>query len=47
MVDKNIIAGRIEAIEKHQARLGALAQKSMQEFLSDLNAQDIVEYKRE
>jgi uncharacterized protein YutE (UPF0331/DUF86 family) len=44
MVDKNIITSRIEAIEKHQARLSAYTQRSMHEFLSDLNAQDIVEY---
>jgi uncharacterized protein YutE (UPF0331/DUF86 family) len=44
MVDKNIIASRIEAIEKHQGRLGVYMQKPRQEFLSDLNAQDIVEY---
>ena len=44
MVDKNVIASRIEAIEKHLIRLGAYIQLSRQEFLSDLNAQDIVEY---
>lgn len=44
MVDKNVIANRIETIEKHQARLGIYMQFSRQEFLSDLNAQDIVEY---
>jgi uncharacterized protein YutE (UPF0331/DUF86 family) len=44
MVDKNIIASRIEAIEKHLLRLGAYMQLSREEFLSDLNAQDIVEY---
>lgn len=44
MVDKNVIASRIEAIEKHQARLATYTQTSGQEFLSDLNIQDIVEY---
>jgi uncharacterized protein YutE (UPF0331/DUF86 family) len=44
MVDKNVITSRIEAIEKHQARLAIYMQKSRQEFLSDLNAQDIAEY---
>jgi uncharacterized protein YutE (UPF0331/DUF86 family) len=44
MVDKNVIASRIEAIEKHLSRFSAYTQKSRQDFLDDLNAQDIVEY---
>jgi uncharacterized protein YutE (UPF0331/DUF86 family) len=44
MVDKNVIAGRIEAIEKHLARIGGYARMSRREFLIDLDAQDIVEY---
>lgn len=44
MVDKNIITSRIEAIEKHLLRLGAYTRLSRKEFLSDLDAQDIVEY---
>ena len=44
MVDKNVLTSRIEAIEKHLARLIPYAQKSEQEFLYDLDAQDIVEY---
>ena len=44
MVDKNIITSRIEAIENHLARISASARMSKQEFLADLDAQDIVEY---
>ena len=44
MVDKNVIVCRIETIEKHLDRLGAYTRLSREEFLSDLNAQDIVEY---
>lgn len=44
MVDKNIITSRIEAIEKHLLRLGAYTRLSREQFLSDLDAQDIVEY---
>jgi uncharacterized protein YutE (UPF0331/DUF86 family) len=44
MVDKSVITSRVEAIEKNQARLAIYMQKSRQEFLSDLNAQDIAEY---
>ena len=44
MVDKSVIASRIEAIEKHLNRIGVHAKKARQEFLSDVDAQDIVEY---
>jgi uncharacterized protein YutE (UPF0331/DUF86 family) len=44
MVDKNVITSRIEAIEKHLLRLEAHKKLSREEFLTDLNAQDIVEY---
>lgn len=44
MVDKNVIASRIEAIEKYLSRLSTCTQTSRQDFLANLNAQDIVEY---
>jgi len=44
MVDKNVLTSRIETIEKHLARLSAYTKKSRQEFLTDLDAQDIIEY---
>jgi uncharacterized protein YutE (UPF0331/DUF86 family) len=44
MVDKRIIVSRIEAIEKHLARINSCVQKPNTEFLSDLDAQDIAEY---
>jgi uncharacterized protein YutE (UPF0331/DUF86 family) len=44
MVDRNVIASRVEAVEKHLARLNIQSRKSKEEFLVDLDAQDIVEY---
>ena len=44
MVDKSVIASRIEAIETHLNRIGVHANKTRQEFLADADAQDIVEY---
>jgi uncharacterized protein YutE (UPF0331/DUF86 family) len=44
MVDKNVIASRIEAIERHLDRVGIHAKKTRQEFLADPDAQDISEY---
>lgn len=44
MVNKSILTSRIEAVEKHLARLIPYTQRSEQEFLRDLDAQDIVEY---
>jgi uncharacterized protein YutE (UPF0331/DUF86 family) len=44
MVNKNVIASRIEAIEKHLSRISVHANKTSREFLSDVDAQDAVEY---
>jgi uncharacterized protein YutE (UPF0331/DUF86 family) len=44
MVNKNVLTSRIEAIEKHLSRLSTCIQKSRQDFLQNLNAQDIAEY---
>jgi uncharacterized protein YutE (UPF0331/DUF86 family) len=44
MVDRNVIASRIEAIEKHLVRINPYTGISEQEFSTDLDAQDIVEY---
>jgi hypothetical protein len=44
MVDRNILAGRIEAIEKHLDRLRTHVGGSLESFLTDPDAQDIVEY---
>ena len=44
MVDKNVIASRMEAIEKQLSRIGVHAKKTKQDFLADTDAQDIVEY---
>lgn len=44
MVDKNIIAGRIEQIDKHLERFSSYSKLSYEDFLKDINVQDIVEY---
>ena len=44
MVDKNVIASRIEAIERHLDRISIHAKKTRREFLADPDAQDISEY---
>ena len=44
MVDKNVIAPRIEAIERHLDRISIHAKKTRREFLADPDAQDISEY---
>ncbi len=44
MVDKSVLTSRIEAADRHLARLLPYAQMPEQEFLANLDAQDIVEY---
>jgi len=44
MVDKNILVGRVEQIEKHLRKIAAYRRMSLREFLRDEKTQDIVEY---
>lgn len=44
MVDKNILVGRVEQIEKHLRKIAAYRRMSLGEFLRDEKTQDIVEY---
>ena len=44
MVDKNILTSRIEQIDKHLQRISPYSKLSRQNFLNDINTQDIVEY---
>ncbi|MBI5416142.1 MAG: DUF86 domain-containing protein [Candidatus Omnitrophica bacterium] len=44
MVDKNILVGRVEQIEKHLRKIAAYRRMSLEEFLRDEKTQDIVEY---
>ena len=44
MVNKNILTNRIELIDTHLNRLSAYHYLSRQDFLNDINVQDIVEY---
>jgi len=44
MVDKNVIARRIEQIDRHLERISSYSELSYEDFLKDINVQDIVEY---
>lgn len=44
MVDKTVITNRIEQIDKHLEKISAYKKLSLSEFLSNMVAQDIVEY---
>lgn len=44
MVDRSILTSRIEAIERHLGRLASYTGRSLEDFLADPDAQDIVEY---
>lgn len=44
MVDRNILVGRAEQIEKHLRKIAAYRKMSLEEFLRDEKTQDIVEY---
>ena len=44
MLDKNLLVTRIEQIDKHLERISLFSELSYEEFLNDINTQDIVEY---
>ncbi len=44
MVNRNILVGRVEQIEKHLRKIAAYRKMSLGEFLRDEKTQDIVEY---
>lgn len=44
MVNRTVITARIEQVEAHLNRISIYGELSREEFLKDINAQDIVEY---
>lgn len=44
MVNRNILVGRVEQIEKHLRKIAAYRKMPLGEFLRDEKTQDIVEY---
>ena len=44
MVDKNVVVSRIEKIDKHLERISSYNKLAYNDYLKDVNAQDIVEY---
>lgn len=44
MVNKNILVGRVEQIEKHLRKIAAYRKMPLGKFLRDEKTQDIVEY---
>ena len=44
MVDKNVVASRVEQIDKHLDRISSYCKLSYDDFLNDIISQDVVEY---